>query len=91
MKSFCSFVYESTAEDYIGRNKRETNKSIYKCYKDTFVTLSRHLNESLYNKLQREGVDFRTITNNNNNNNNNNTNTNNNVNERILIVHRCIQ
>ena len=66
MNNFCSFVYKSTAEDYIGRDKRETNKSIYKCYKHTFITLTVHLNENLHNKLKREGVDFRTIIENNN-------------------------
>ena len=73
MNSFCSFVYKSTAQDYIGRDKQANNKSVYQCYKHTFTELSRHLNESLYNKLQREGIDFRTITNNNTNTNNNNT------------------
>ena len=65
MNSFCSFVYKSTAQDYIGRDKRANNKSVYQCYKHTFKELSRHLNESLYNKLERlrkdEGVDFSTF------------------------------
>ena len=59
-------MYKSTAEDYIGRDKRENNKSIYKCYKETFMTLMAHLSENLQNKLQRlrkeqENIDFSTI------------------------------
>ena len=65
MNSFCSFVYKSTAQDYIGRDKQANNKSVYQCYKHTFTELSRHLNKSLYNKLERlrkdEGVDFSTF------------------------------
>ena len=53
MNNFCPFVYKSTAQDYIGRDKRKNNESIYKCYKETFKTLSKHLNENLHNKLNR--------------------------------------
>ena len=51
----------------IGRDKWENIKSIHKCYKEMFETLSKHLNENLHNKLNRlrkeEGsyIDFSTF------------------------------